>query len=106
MKRWLAGAWGAGCALIGLAAETTAWAQSPATGDAWRPTTFVMSIVSTLVFSIIGIVIAILGFKLFDAAIHFNLEAEICEKQNIAVAILAGAMILGISLIIAATVLS
>lgn len=108
MRRWLAGAWGLGGMLIVLAAASAAWAQTtaPGSGDAWRPNSFLMAVVSTLVFALLGIVVTIVGFKLFDVAIHANVEQEICEKQNIAVAILAGAMILGISLIVAATVLS
>jgi uncharacterized membrane protein YjfL (UPF0719 family) len=50
-------------------------------------------------------VVAIVGFKLFDALIPFNLEQEICEKQNLAVAILCAGMVLGICLIVAAAVL-
>ena len=64
-----------------------------------------MSVVSTLVFGLIGIIVAIVGFKLYDAVTPFHIEREICEKQNIAVAILSGSMILGISLIVAAAVL-
>jgi uncharacterized membrane protein YjfL (UPF0719 family) len=64
-----------------------------------------MSILSTLIFGLIGVVIAIVGFKLFDALTPFNLEQEICEKQNLAVALLCAGMVLGICLIVAAAVL-
>jgi len=70
-----------------------------------HPGTLLEAIVQTLVFGLIGIGLTIVGFKVFDAVIPFNLEAEIAERQNIAVAILCGAMILGISLIVAAAVL-
>lgn len=61
-------------------------------------------VISTLVFSLLGIVLAIVGFKLFDAVIPFSLEKEICEKNNLSVAILSAAMVLGVCLIIAAVV--
>lgn len=103
MKRRLTLLWSAGGALI-LAAS--ALAQDGTTrGGTWQPTTLLWAIISTLIFGLLGIVMAILGFKLFDALTPFQLEREICEKQNIAVAILCGAMVLGICIIIAVVVL-
>jgi uncharacterized membrane protein YjfL (UPF0719 family) len=103
MKKWLTLLWSAGSALI-LAAS--ALAQDGVTrGGAWQPSTLLWAIISTLIFGLLGIVMAILGFKLFDALTPFHLEREICEKQNIAVAILCGAMVLGICIIIAVVVL-
>lgn len=84
----------------------SAWAQTgTAAPRGYAPRTMVESIASTLVFGIIGIVLAIIGFKLFDAAISFNVEREICENKNVAAAILAGSVVLGISIIIAVAVL-
>ncbi len=73
--------------------------------DVWRPGTLVEAITSTLVFGLIGIVLALLGFKLFDLVTPGQLDAEIIQKQNIAAAILSGAVVLGISIIVAAAVL-
>lgn len=97
-----------GFVMIVLAAATSAFAETTtggAPGTRWKPDTFWMSIVSTLVFGGIGIVLAIVGFKLFDLAIPFKLDAEVCEKQNMAVALLSAAMVLGVCIIIAAAVL-
>jgi len=105
MQRRLLPVWVVGCGLIALAAASSAQAQVSDRVSTWQPEGFVMAIVSTLVFAFIGIFVAIIGFKLFDLLIHFNLEQEICEKQNMAVAVLSGAMVLGICLIVAATVL-
>ncbi len=66
----------------------------------WPPQTFFQAILASIAFGLVGIVLAIAGFKLFDAATPFSLEKEICEKGNIAVAIVSAAMILGICLII------
>ena len=60
--------------------------------------------VATIVFAAIGIVLAIVGFKLFDKVTPGKLDEEILQKQNIAAAILAGAFILGICIIVAAAV--
>ena len=94
-----------------LAWSAASWAQGAGgagTGNRgeWQPRTLFDSVTSVVLFGLLGIALAILGFKLFDVAVKFDFEREICEKQNIAVAILCGFMILGISIIIAATVMS
>jgi uncharacterized membrane protein YjfL (UPF0719 family) len=68
------------------------------------PAAFGMAVVSTLVFGVIGIALAILGFKLFDMLTPGKLEEEIVQKQNIAAAILGAAIILGICLIVSRAV--
>ena len=100
MKRIWTGIWAAACALL---IASAAHAQGPIGGG--TPRISLESILSTVIFGAIGIIMAIAGFKLFDAVIHFNVEQEICEKNNIAAAILAGSMIIGICLIIAFAVL-
>jgi hypothetical protein len=91
--------------LVLLSTASSAFAQSAGGAGVWHPDSFGMAIVSTLVFGGIGILMAILGFKLFDAVTPFNLEKEICEKQNTAVAILCAGMVVGICIVIAAVVL-
>jgi uncharacterized membrane protein YjfL (UPF0719 family) len=91
-------------ALIGLC--QAAWAQeAPAVGGRSR-LTFLEGILGTIVFGLIGIVLAIVGFKLFDVLIKHDIEKEIFENKNLAAAMLAGAVVLGVSVIIAATILS
>ena len=106
MRRFLPAVRVAGCLLIVLAAASSAFAQdTDGPLPRWKPDSFWMSVVSTLVFGGIGIVMAIIGFKLFDLAIPFKLETEICEKQNMAVALLSAGMVLGVCIIIAAAVI-
>jgi uncharacterized membrane protein YjfL (UPF0719 family) len=69
----------------------------------WHPTSFIQAVLATFVFGLIGIVLAILGFKLFDLVTPFNLEKEMCENKNIAVGILCGGIVLGICWIVAAS---
>jgi uncharacterized membrane protein YjfL (UPF0719 family) len=87
--------------LLGIAPAL--WAQVG--GRGWQPDTLPGAIVSTLIFGLIGIALSILGFKLFDAVTPWNLEREICEKQNVAVAILCAGMVVGFCLVLAAAVL-
>ena len=54
------------------------------------------------VFGLAGIVMAILGYKLFDKMTPGDLHAQIFEHKNVAAAILAGSVIIGVSLILAA----
>jgi uncharacterized membrane protein YjfL (UPF0719 family) len=63
-------------------------------------------LVSTVVYGLVGILLAILGFKLFDLAIKHDIAKEIFEQKNVAAALLAGAVILGVAIIVAATLLS
>jgi hypothetical protein len=61
------------------------------------------SVFASVVFGSTGIILAIIGFKLFDLVTPFNLEKEMCEHKNVAVGILCGAIVLGICHIIAAS---
>lgn len=54
------------------------------------------------VFGLAGFVMVIIGYKLFDRFTPGDLHAEIFEKKNVAAAILAGSVIIGLSLILAA----
>lgn len=77
----------------------------PAAAPSWHAQTLVGAISNVLIFSVIGIAAAILGFKLFDWCTPGNLQREILENKNVAAAIVAGAAILGVSIIIAACML-
>ena len=61
-------------------------------------------VLNALVFAIIGIVLLVVGFIAWDKITPYDLWKEIVEKQNIALAIFAGLMALGIAVIIAAAV--
>jgi len=61
-----------------------------------------MDVISTMVFGIVSIILMVLGFKAFDMITpQLNVEKELAEKHNMAVAIVIAAVILGISIIIA-----
>jgi uncharacterized membrane protein YjfL (UPF0719 family) len=57
-----------------------------------------------LVFSLIGIVVFVLSFVIIDRVTPYDLWKEIVQDKNLALAVLIGAMSIGISIIIAAAV--
>jgi len=59
------------------------------------------AVTSTAVFGLVGIVLSIAGFKLFDWSTPVDFDKEL-EKGNVAVGILCGAIIIGICHVIAA----
>jgi uncharacterized membrane protein YjfL (UPF0719 family) len=61
-------------------------------------------LLNSLVYGLLGIALAILGFKLFDRLTPGNLQEEIIEKKNLAAAVLAGSVIIGICIVVAAAV--
>jgi len=68
----------------------------------WQPENLQMALVSALCFGVLGIVLMLLGFKLFDWILpKVDVERELAENHNIAVAIVMAAVLLGIALILA-----
>ena len=61
-------------------------------------------IINVLIFSVIGIIVLSISFYVFDKMTPNELWDEIVEKQNVALAITAGAMVLAIAQIIAAAI--
>jgi putative membrane protein len=61
-------------------------------------------VVTTLVFVVIGLIVFALAFLVIAKATPFSVRKEIEEDQNVALAIVIAAVILGSALIIAAAV--
>jgi uncharacterized membrane protein YjfL (UPF0719 family) len=76
----------------------------PAAAGPWHAETFGEAVIATLVFGLVGIFLAIIGFKIFDWVTPGHLDKEILEKQNMAAAIIAGAVVIGICIIVARAV--
>lgn len=62
------------------------------------------NVVNAVVYAAIGIVIFALAFLVIDKVTPYNLWKEIVQEHNTALAILLGAMSLGICVIIASAV--
>lgn len=71
----------------------------------WHAQTLGQALLYMLIFAASGIAVAIAGYKLFDLFTPGDLHKEIVEKQNVAAAIVAGSVVLGICLIIAAAII-
>lgn len=61
-------------------------------------------ILAVLVYSTIGILVMVLSFSIIDWLHPRDIWGEIADKQNRAMAIMIGCMMLGIAIIIAAAV--
>ena len=64
----------------------------------------VNALVNSVVFSVLGIVVFWACFVVLDKVTPYNLWKEICESKNVALAIVVGALSLGICTIIAAAI--
>lgn len=67
---------------------------------------FAIDLVSTILYSIVGIVMGVIGFKVVDWLTPGNLAEEVANKENRALAVLAGSMMLGVCIIIASVLIS
>ena len=61
-------------------------------------------LLNAVVYSLLGIVIFVLSFLILDKMTPYSLWKEIREERNTALAILVGAMSIGLSIIIASAV--
>jgi putative membrane protein len=64
----------------------------------------VLNIRAALVFATIGIVVFVGAFVVIDKLTPYDLWRQIVEEKNLALAVLVGAMSIGICIIIAAAV--
>jgi putative membrane protein len=62
-------------------------------------------VISAVIYGLISITLVIFGFKVFDwITPKIDIQHELSEKHNVAVAIVCGAVILGVSCIVAVAV--
>ena len=66
--------------------------------------TLVSSVINAVIFAFLGIVVFTVVFVVMDKVTPYHLWKEIVQEHNTALAILVGAMSIGICLIIAAAV--
>lgn len=67
---------------------------------------FAAELASTIIYSIVGIVMAVIGFKVVDWLTPGDLAEEVAHKENRALAVLAGSMMVGVCIIIASVLIS
>ena len=69
------------------------------------PETFWPGFLAALLYGPLGIALAVLGFKVFDwITPKMDIQKELTEKGNLAVAIVCAAIILGVCYIVASVV--
>jgi uncharacterized membrane protein YjfL (UPF0719 family) len=64
----------------------------------------VANVVSALVFTFLGILVFVIAFVIMDKVTPYHLWKEIVQEHNMALAILVGAMSIGICIIIASAI--
>jgi putative membrane protein len=89
------------CAALVLAAPALLAAEEAAPAS-WHAQSLAGAVLNMVIFAVIGIVIALVGFKVFDQCTPGDLAKEIIENKNVAAAIIGAAVILGVCLIVAA----
>ena len=67
----------------------------------WHAQTLAQALAQMVLFAGVGIAAAIIGYKVFDKCTPGDLHREIIEHRNVAAAIIAAAVILGVCIIIA-----
>jgi uncharacterized membrane protein YjfL (UPF0719 family) len=73
--------------------------------ESWHAKTLGEALGLTALFSLVGVALAVIGYKLFDRCTPGDLHKEILENKNVAAAIVAAAVILGVCVIIAAAIM-
>jgi uncharacterized membrane protein YjfL (UPF0719 family) len=62
------------------------------------------AVLNAIVYAVLGIVIFVIAFFIIDKMTPYHLWKEIVEDKNLALAVLVGAMSIGMCIIIAAAV--
>jgi uncharacterized membrane protein YjfL (UPF0719 family) len=94
-----------GMLLLALAVPAGVLGAEAAGGSTWHAASLWEAVLHMLLFAAVGIAGAVAGYKVFDCCTPGDLQKEIFENRNVAAAVVAGAVILGICLIIAAAMI-
>ena len=87
------------CAALGFAPALFAQTHAEA---AWHATTMYGALFNMALFAIVGVFLAILGYKLFDYFTPGDLHKEIIENRNVAAALVGAAIIIGTCILVSA----
>ena len=88
-----------------LVAASPLVAADTAPAPTWHAQTLGQALGYMLLFAAVGIATAVIGYKVFDKCTPGDLNKEIVEHRNVAAAIVAASVILGVCIIIAAAML-
>lgn len=104
IRRTLAPALGFVTFLAGTLPLRAAEALPPA--PSWHAQSLGQALLNMVLFAISGVILAIVSYKLFDRCTPGDLSSEILKNRNVAAAIVAGSVILGVCIITAAAMFS
>lgn len=62
-------------------------------------------LIDASIFGIVGVVLLIIGYYLWELVTPYNVRKELQENKNVAVAIVVASFILGMAIVIAASLL-
>ncbi|MCC7153218.1 MAG: DUF350 domain-containing protein [Bryobacterales bacterium] len=62
------------------------------------------SLLNAVMYAVLGVILLVASFVIWDKMTPYDLWKQIIEEKNVALAIVAGAMALGIAIIVAAAV--
>ena len=88
--------------IIAIAQENTLQTQSIDNGI-WANLS--EGLVASAIYSILGIIVLMIGFKIFDLITPFNLNAEIEDKNITAAGVIVAGIMIALGLIVAAAIL-
>ena len=88
-----------------LAASSAVAADAADAAATWHAQSLGQAVGYMVLFAGIGMVTAVVGYRLFDKLTPGDLHKEVFENRNVAAAIVAGAVILGLCIIIAAAMM-
>jgi len=91
--------------LASAAAPAGAETVNPIDPETWHARTLLGALGLVALFGVFGVGLAVVGYKIFDFCTPGNLHKEIVENKNVAAAIVGAAVILGVCIIIAASIL-
>lgn len=91
--------------LLTVFAAPSLWAAETVAPVTWHAQSLAQAIANMLIFALLGVAVAVVGYKVFDKCTPGDLTKEIIENKNIAAAIVGGAVILGVCIIIAAAMI-
>lgn len=70
----------------------------------WHPP-LAQSLGLMALYAFAGVIVAVLGYKLFDLCTPGDLHKEIIENRNVAAAIIGAAIIIGVCILVAASII-
>ena len=64
-----------------------------------------MSILTSIVYGLLGLILLLIGYYLYEIITPFSVKEELVSHRNVAVGIVAAAFILGMAIVIAAAII-